>query len=602
MTQLTINLHLLIKAMKISLTFSIGFVLLFIFFLIGCKKEATVIKTGDLSGIIKNEFGQPIESATVKFETSSTFTNVYGVYTFLKVPVNEYSVSVSKESFIPSVQKVNVIENKSARLDFTLKSGVPFFNISESELNATEGSGSFNIQVSSNAGWIIKNSSPWLQCSVPSGEGNMTVEIRYSKNQEIGNRTDTIEFTSGTINWLLIIHQPAQPKISKSEGRIGNSLTGAVDSVYLEFSRPVHITKITSNQSLCQCVMTYKDKTIYNDVTFSFSCAALGGKYPFTVQFTDVNGKSFSDIVDVTFYKSKLDLSGNITDFLLINDDKEILISTNGTNKITRYSIETGSTIKTYDLSGFFSPMKLAFNPYNSKFYLLGGRTDPNIYTFDLQNEKFVKAVTVNPDSQDHPQYPANIPYNIGFTSSGQGVVLLKSNETSAIRWKMINCTMNDSIYQYPYYDSSIDIFTLYDNVLMNYDRSKLYLVQPNSNIYGIFDGDTKRISSVVPTNQQGKIKIMNRKSDKYITGWGSADYSYRQNEDNIIYTFEGDYFRVMNYDIQYGLMKGDLFPEMATKIMTTLDGKYLISYRLNSDGTSSLFVFNVQEFYRYIK
>ena len=75
--------------------------------MVSCEKENKEgQRLGKLEGIIRNEFGQPIEGALIEMDKLSTKSNSIGRYLFDKLPVKEYSVSVSKGSFITNIQKV----------------------------------------------------------------------------------------------------------------------------------------------------------------------------------------------------------------------------------------------------------------------------------------------------------------------------------------------------------------------------------------------------------------------------------------------------------------------------------------------------------------
>lgn len=208
-----------------------------------------------------------------------------------------------------------------------------------------------------------------------------------------------------------------------------------------------------------------------------------------------------------------MDITGKITDLLLINDDKEVLISTYYPSKILRYSIESNSIIQIYDLSAAISPVKLSFNHYNSKVYIMG--SDPNttdisygyieksdVFTLNFHTGELKKAFTVQPDKYDHPQVPSIFPLDLAFTSSGIGILLLDNDDASGLRWKLIDCTKNDSIYNFPGYDGIINQFSWFENVYRNFDNSKLYLTRPwHGGDYGIFDGLTQAISILRPNS-----------------------------------------------------------------------------------------------------
>jgi hypothetical protein len=369
----------------------------------------------------------------------------------------------------------------------------------------------------------------------------------------------------------------------------------------------------------------------------------LGGKYPFSISYRDNEGNSYINEIAVSFYKSKVDITGKITDLLLINDDKEVLISTYNPSKILRYSIESNSIIQIYDLSAAISPVKLSFNPYNSKVYIMG--SDPNttditygyiersdVFTLNIQTGDLKKAFTVQPDKYDHPQVPSIFPLDLAFTSSGIGILLLDNDDASGLRWKLIDCTKNDSIYNYPGYDGIINQFSWFENVYRNYDNSKLYLTKPwHGGDYGIFDGFTQAISILRPNSGTGGHSITPcRKGDKFFARQlytqfvitpngnqssiteldsrhdGHADFSYRENEENLIFLCEAKSFSVppipnkfyiLNYKDGSMLKKCDVI-EGLNQFTTTIDGKYAVAYKQNIENSYSFYVFETEDLY----
>lgn len=631
------------------------YLLIFIAFstlMVSCKKEIEdpveeIKKFGALRGVIQNEIGQPIEGALVEVENVSTLSNTSGEYSFSKLLAKEYSVSVSKEHYLTKVDKVTIIDNRTIELDLILSAGEPFLSISDSIIDINASKGSISISILSNADWSIKNSSSWLVCSVDRGNGNAILRIDYSANEEYSNRTDSIYFISGQIKRSLIINQSSRSypiKLVKYEGLIGNREREIEDSVYLLFNKPVKIESIKSNwEGFISEIKYYQTDNNYG-VMFSFPGAELGGNYPFTISVNDFDGGTFSENINIPFFKSKFDVNGYITDYLLINDEKEILISAFYPSRLIKYSIALDSVIQVYDLSKHIAPIKMSYNPYNSKIYIMGANPDtdyrgtiinrPDIYTFDLQTGQIIKAITIEPDEEDHPQYPAIFPSNIGFTKSGVGVVLLHSNGSSATRWKLIDCKNGDRIYKYPFYDSTIDKFTLFNTVHMNYDKTKLYLTQPNGSCdYGIFDASTQRISILRPTSTTRSYSLTPyRKSDRFYVRQlydqfiidlkgnlsqisyldsrhaGGADFSYRENELNIVYICEShsfvnfpNGFYLIDYSTGKTLMSCDLI-ESLEKFSTTLDGELALAYKLNLGSSSSFFVFETKYFHRTLK
>ena len=601
-------------------------------FLISCEKDE-IKEYGNLEGTIQNEYGQPIEGAYVELGNLSDSSGVFGLYSFEKLNIKEYTITVSKENFLPETHEVSIQPNKTEILDFILFAGEAFINISDSVKNVNPYGGAFNVEVSSNAAWTVESNSQWISYSSDHGEGNGIIQVGYQRNESSSSREDTVIFKSGSIEKQLVIHQVGAVKVVSYQGIIGNGEDGAKDSVFVLFNKPINVESITSNWIYCISDINYTLTDNNCGLRFSYSCADLGGSYPFTISVSDNDGYEITETINVPFYKSKLDFEGLMTDYLFINNDKEVLISAFLPSRLIRYSIEQDSILQTIDLSADLSPIVLSLNPYNSKVYMMGSDPDaqwrdtyvdrPDIYTYDLQTNVVTKAITIQPDGNDHPQYPTNIPFKLAFTNTGVGVVLLKSNESSDYRWKIIDCTNGHSVYIYPYYNSIIDDGIDFLGVHRNHDNTKLYLRQYASCAYGIFDGATDHITLVTPSSiTRSKFITPNRKSDKFFAGQlydqfvidlegnmsqistidnrnnGSADFSYRTTDDNVVYFCDNDYLRVMDYntgstpmwcDVIYGLKK----------LRTTIDGEQTVAYKQNSDISSSFYVFDTKYFHR---
>ena len=628
-----------------TLNYTYRAIILVIFLmLISCGKEENKQpeppKYGSMKGLIQNEFGQPINGALVKVGTLSTKSSPLGNYLFEKIEINDYSVSVSKEYFLTDIKQIKVSENEKVNLDFVLITGDVFLDISDSIINLSVQGSSFYVEISSNAAWTVQHTSLWIDHPIENGKGNSSIVFSFPTNQEDTNRIDTIYFTSGSLKKKLVINQHAQMKIIKYEGLLGNREENIIDSIYVLFNKPIErVNSIISGWKMCDCELNYTLTDNNHGLKFSYSCARLGGSFPFSISVIDNDGYLYGENINVTFYKSKLDIEGFVTDFLLINNDKEVLISAFLPSKLIRYSIELDLVTQIIDLSQHISPMKLSYNPYNSKVYIMGANPDvdwrfanidrPDIYTIDLQTNEIIKAITIKPDEKDHPQSPANIPRNIGFTKSGMGIVLLGANMSSALRWKLIDCK-NDSIYSHP---SINDIDIDFDNVHMNYDNTKLYLTRPYGSCdYGIFDGFTKQISILYPGSATRGSRITPyRKGDKFYaqqlydqfiidldgnmsqisylnSPGGRSDFSYRENDTNIIYYCEGQgvvgspsAFHVLDYNIGKTLMFCYLV-EGIGNFTTTIDGNYGVAFKQNVDVSSSLFVFETEHFHRISK
>lgn len=638
--------------------YSIIMSLLFFVFL-SCDKEREkekeeMKKYGTLYGVILNEYGNPLEGALVELGNISRKSNAEGEFLFENLEVNEYTITISKEFYLTKIQKLTIREDKFTRLDVTLNAGEVLLDVSVAIKNLSASSGSFEVNVSSNVDWILIDNTSWLNCELTQGRGDMTVEINYLENTGDAARSDTLYFVSGQISRSLVVKQVLAIKLIEYKGILGNNERWIPDSVHLLFNKPVKVENIESNWDGCITEINYVQTNENRGISFVYSCAKLGGKYPFTIRVSDFWGNVFNERIEVPFYHSKLDFDAHITDFLMVNGDKEILVSLYKPNasKIVRYSIEKDSVIQTYDLSSTVSPLKLIYNPYNDKIYILGSKPDailsniearpdgfendsPDVFCLNMESSQVLHAFTIKPDDQDHPDFPNIIPYDLGFTKSGLGLIVLIANGSSTLRWKIIDSSKNDTLYNYPFYDNEVDEFTNFISVHENFDYSKLFLTQPYGLCnYGIFNEKTQKISMLTADSQTRAFQITPyRKSDRMfarqlydqfiidlngnmsqITDYdsryeGKADFCYLENKEDVIYICEArsssypyhpSTFYVYDYKNATTLMWCEVI-EFLYKFSTTIDGKYAAAARINADFDSSLYIFDTNEIHRYI-
>ena len=81
-----------------------------------CEKDDNLLHpadVGDLKVSVSNEFGQPIEGAKITVGNIYNNTDSNGVCYFRRLTVKEYEITVSKQSFLPRIQKIMVVKDES---------------------------------------------------------------------------------------------------------------------------------------------------------------------------------------------------------------------------------------------------------------------------------------------------------------------------------------------------------------------------------------------------------------------------------------------------------------------------------------------------------
>jgi len=501
-----------------------------------------------------------------------------------------------------------------------------YITLTDSVINIGAPAGHFAISINSNTNWSVKGIAPWLLANKLTGTGNDSLKFTYTNYTDAKGRSDTIQIESTSIVKRLIISQSIPLSISNYRGILGNDGAKIVDSVCLRFNKPVVSVTIKSNNQFCLCDINSTNTDNGYGVRFSYACAALGGSYPFTITAKDAQGNSLTQDIMVNFYKSGLVIPGYITDYVTVNNETEAIIASYNPARITRYSLTQQKILQTFDLSGQIAPTQISFNPYNGKVYIVG--TDPatvqpnaypslpDIYALDLGSGKVTKELTIQTDPAATIQA---VPFKLGFTKSGLGIVLLTSMEP-----RLIDCTNGYKITVYPAYATGY----YFDNVQANYDQTKLIMTQTyvGSIDYGIFDGTTNTISMflsrqqstrsvfITPNKQNGQI-YFGQLYDQFIEDLqgnistissldnrsnGTADFSYHKNEKNIIYFCDDNYMQMLDYNNSTTLMYCELINGIR-KFNSTTDGNLTTAYKINSNVSSTFYIFDVNAFYRHI-
>lgn len=605
------------------------FLIIIIFFSTSCKKDKNEeTKFGILQGVIVNEFDQPIADVLVELDSKTVTTNANGVYVFSYVPVGSHKVTASKDAYITKTEDAEIFENETSNLDFKLNSGNTFLEISDSVINIESSDINLEVHVFSNASWMVKENSDWIDLSSQSGEGDEEIIINCSENSSDEPRIDTIVFSSGKIVRSLIIKQFMPIKLIKTEGIIGNDNTAVKDSVYLLFNTAIQVKSIKSNWEYCSSEISYKLVNDNKGLMFTFSCAELGGRYPFTINVEDENGQKFDKEIEVPFYNNRLNIEGIITSYKIIDSENKAWISTHTPNRLIEVSLNSFTITKTIELE--FQPRYFTVNPYNNLLYVLSGDLfnsvlDNNIYVFNQQSGLLTKKITFKPEADDHPDYPTIYPYDICFTKSGYGIVLLCEDGASGIDWKVIDSSIDDTTYRHQQRVNDYWQYPYFKAVHANYDYSKLLLTEmygsqnivildeathilhklkPSYPDQGLFITPNKVNSKIFAAQlysqfiidlngTMSKISSLDNRSD------GSADFSYRNGDEGLVYFCDNEYFRLLDYNNGSTPMWCDAIYRLID-FTSSIDGKYAYAYMLNSPYCY-FYRFDTDCFYRHL-
>ncbi|OFX45468.1 MAG: hypothetical protein A2X15_13890 [Bacteroidetes bacterium GWB2_32_14] len=604
-------------------------IILFSTILISCNKEEDKLEYyGNLEGIVSNEYNQPLAGVTVNLGEFQYETQLYGRYVFKNIPVDNYQISFSKETFITASQLVSITRNETVNLNITLIIGENSLEISDSIYDVSNIAGSNYIHIYSNSSWVINNDCSWISTSEKEGCGSLNIRLNWEENLSSMNRIGTVEVVCGNISKKIIIKQDYALNLVDFQGIIGNHAVGIKDSIILKFNKPIEVNYIKSRGAWEYCIDNIKLTNDKKGVSGVFTCAELGGNYPVVFSVNDEKGVKLESEVEVSFFHSKIDFEGYITDFEIINDNQDILISTFNPNRLYKYSIMENKIINVLNLDDIIAPTKFTINPFNNLIYIIGADPSstyvytqsniPYIYLVDGNLNSIQKSIEIKPIASDNIVYPAIIPYDLCFSKNGVGIVLLKINGSTGRKSRIIDSSNNDTTY----WNNSLIEFS---EVYANYDKTKLVTRGSGAKIY-IFDSGNLEFNEIIPSiGALPQYITVNKKNNSiylgfgmeqciidfagnaisevsYIdNGWfGSADFSYRDNEEEFIYYYDINFFQLLDYNSATTLMWTDVLSDLK-QLTSTTDGKYLITYKLNSDGSSSLYLFDTDFFYTQI-
>lgn len=583
---------------------------------ISCKKSTDEpLQTGKLSGTIRNEFNQPIDGALITTGGIKTLSDDSGNYTISGIIAGNCSVMVSKEHYVASVQEINITGNALTVLDFLLQKGEASLEISDSLIRLPYDKGSIDFTIASNTTWQVKNEGSWFNCSLYSGSGNATIRVTWQANTGLGARVDTLKIISASISKNIILRQSFQTSIVSVTGLIGNGDQEIADSVLVMFNKPVKIISLRSTWENCSTDIHFQLVDSKRGVKFNYSCAQLGGKYPFTITVKDEDSLEFTQSFDAAFYESAAEFQGEVTHYEITADQKYCWVTTRNPNKLYCLDAQNLTIENEYILP--FRPYIFTINPYNHHLYISSSEGvdyyyDNRLYVYNQANGEIVKTIITEPGI---PFIGGDTPYSMRFLANGLGLLIL-STQGSYI-WRFIDSANDDLVYL-----PSVVPDARFVDVQVNHDLTKLLIMQPfGEREISILDGDTKQFSTFRPvTETPGVIIVASKKNDKVFFGQiydqciadlgdnsvskisyldnrfdPSADFSNRDGEDLWLYYCNDYYLRFLDYSNRTTLMWCDALYHIRD-FTTSIDGQSAFAFT-----TYKLYRFNTDSFHRHI-
>lgn len=530
---------------------------------------------GSISGKVYNQFSQPLEDVTIRitgnnYEKSIVTEN--GLFEFKSLRIGQYVLSASKVHYLDMSSTIHITNETPIIQDVQLKTGKAYLNVSDSLVTVTSGQGSMNLKIESNTSWALLSTKDWIGISKKNGEGNNEISISWNKNEDLTLRNGLIEISAGSIRKTIKIIQSSKLQILEYLGLPGNGKKGIVDSVLVKFNKEIKVKRIIPKWEICQSNLAFTYTNDKHGFKFSYACAALGGVYPFEIEVEDMEGAVSYETINVGFYLKKIEIQGSIVNYFVNEDDNSYWLITATPHRIYKIAMKDLTILKSFDLS--FRPKHAALNYLTNELYVMDDSPDITVLSSEYGAVK--RVVTVLPETDDHPDYPSIYPYDIKFTKNGLGIILLGSPESSGIRWRVVDSRKNDFMYrhkQFGYVEKNK--YAYFADIHFNYDKSKLLLMDPyGSAVIVIFDQYTETLTEYMPPSfTRGAFIKPNRKNSKIYSGQlynqlivdpinsyhsletvldnrndGTADFSYKENEPEVIYFWDNNYIQVLDY------------------------------------------------------
>ncbi len=575
--------------------------------LFACKKDSKLlpkaIDKGNLSGIITDSFNAPLKGAIITIDgTSVKATSADdGSFTLSEATAGKVKVMVALDNYITGMQEVEVVKDQTTKVTFKLKSGKSFLTADKSDYILPSDSTAQTITVKSNSAWTAASSVAWLKLSETSGEGSKAISFILQPNKTPDERSTYIRLTNGADTALVYVNQDS-PIMLLSKGDEDVLLP---DSITLGFNKPITVTKITADYQNCISSLKYRYLNGDKGVRFQYGCASLCSAYTFSITVKDRRGLSATMPFKKEYYTYKTVMPGRIVNFWVTDDNQtcwmaiqkgDVIIGPQGNGSLMAMSLKDFKIIKEYPLPK--SIVNFTYNAYNKAFYVL--TNEPLILKVDPATGNVLKQIPINKLPEDNQIYPEIYPGSINFADNGYGILTCGALKSSGESWRVIESDKDDAMSVHPLRKTQPMLTVVTRN---DFDKKYLYLRYPYSLETFILNAETRQTTPfTIPVTGGTPFIVTNKKNNKaffiqtyeqyiydfatkamsklsYFGHGGLGEFSYRENDEDIIYFFDADKrFNVLNFKNATTLLQ---FPsslrDMYYRPIATTDGKLLL-------------------------
>lgn len=419
-------------------------------------------------------------------------------------------------------------------------------------------------------------------------------------------------------------------KVTGTNYILGNREKNIPDSFIVQYNKKIIVNYVLLKSQFC--LPDIKREVSGNGTTVKFYniiCSGLGSEYTFEISVTDNSGVTKIDSVNYKCYNRKLAIDADIQSYFVTGDNKYCWMLTTNPSQLLQIDIENTLILKKIPLN--FTPAKAVLNEQNNRLYILRSVSDyvfpHQIFVMNPASGLIEKTIPVLPDQYDHPQGQHVYAYDINFARNGYGVLLIGEVQNSALRWKVIDSQLNDSVYIHPEWLNTHNgtgnpKFGEFQSAYANYDKTKILMPEVyGSARLGELDYLTHSLVEVVPPNAGtyysnfitpnkinnsvffGTVRAQFILSGNAILGYQSsfdlgfersADFTYLAGDEQNIYFLIRPDFYVLDYKNGKTLMSTRVAYELHD-VNATTNGKYIIFA-----GNRQLFIFDTPIFYRH--
>jgi Putative binding domain, N-terminal len=516
-----------------------------------------------------------------------------------------------------------------------------YFKLRQTQISSSSLETEFEINISTNTNWELQSKPDWVLITPESGSQSAELKITLSENTNPSSRNGQVKFRALDQDYILNISQQSFP-LSLVSYSGSESPMKMNENKYLLFNKPITLNSITNGDQYYS-FFAGPDNVEYFDnnhgVKFTVGPSNLGSQHKYKFSVSDSDNRTLQQIVDFNFYSQKIIVPGSIKKMILDDDNNLwvlsikvwssgepsyiIKFSENGDSYEEELRFEVGVDYSNvgYQECDFF------INPYNSLIYL-PDLVDEEIEVYTTSGI-LVKRIII--DDPTNTGYPKTAPSFIGFNKYGKGIVTVGNMNSSGASFRFIDSSNNDLIsfpeINHPY------IYEGFNKYVLNFDKSKLYVLENRSPIIKIFDGTESfgeiNMNSLYPSGADAAIISQNRLNSKiYVSGLYNqqiitpdfsylslqsyvqsflGDFCYDTNLPNHVYALSSNtdvHLKLLDYDSQNTVLDypmNNLFNwAFGRGIVTTPNDKYILTYSDfvdNSTSRSQIVIYNTEMF-----